>query len=380
MDIETRWRLLTQAALWEPAEETGPSGRTPEPVMDCIYEARASGRPVRLLKILLTSACERDCFYCPFRAGRSFRRATFRPDELARLFAEMHRRGLVDGLFLSSGIIGGGLRTQDRLLATVELLRRRYDYRGYIHLKLMPGAEPDQIREAMRWADRISINLEAPNPERLARLAPHKAFAAELEAALTTAGRIRREELPSPPGSGRWPSLTTQFVVGAAGESDRELLQTVARLHREIGLARAYFSSFHPVPDTPLEGLPPAPPQRAHRLYQAEWLLRVYGFRLEELPFDEQGNLPLDEDPKLAWARRALRERPVEVLRASYEELIRVPGIGPKAARAILRARREGRLSQPEHLSALGVSLRRAAPFLLLRGRRLPHPLQLPLP
>ncbi len=243
----------------------------------------------------------------------------------------------------------------------------------------MPGVEPDQVREAMRWADRVSINLEAPNPERLSRLAPQKVFGAELERPLYTAGRIRREEPPGIAWSGRWPSLTTQMVVGAAGESDREILETAARLHREIGLARVYFSPFHPVPDTPFEGLPPTPPVRAHRLYQAEWLLRAYGFRLEELPFDERGNLPLEEDPKWAWARRTLLERPVEIQRASYEELLRVPGIGPKTARALLRARREGRLTQPEDLAALGVPLARAAPFITLRGRRPAHTLPLPM-
>lgn len=379
MDLETKLSLLTQAAIWEPAEETDPSGRTSTSLMECIDEARTRGRPVRLLKVLLTSACERDCYYCPFRAGRSFRRATFQPDELAGAFYAMHQRGLVEGLFVSSGILGGGVRTQDRLLAVAELLRRRYGYRGYLHLKLMPGVEPDQVREAMRWADRVSINLEAPNPERLSRLAPHKAFVAELEGPLHIAARIRREEPLAIAWSGRWPSLTTQLVVGAAGESDREILETTARLHREIGLARVYYSPFSPVPDTPLEDLPPTPPLRAQRLYQAEGLLRIYGFRLEELPFDEGGNLPLAEDPKLAWARRALADQPVELNRASYEELVRVPGIGPKTARAILRARREGRLARPEGLAALGVSVSRAAPFITLNGRRLSQTLPLPI-
>ncbi|MFN3929162.1 MAG: radical SAM protein, partial [Thermoflexus sp.] len=207
MDLDARLVLLAQAAIWEPAEEVSPAGQAGASLTDCIYEARVQGRTVRLLKVLLTSACERDCYYCPFRAGRSFRRASFQPDELARVFYAMHQRGLVDGLFLSSGILGGGVRTQDRLVAVAELLRRRYGYRGYLHLKLMPGAEADQVREAMRWADRVSINLEAPNPERLSRLAPHKDFMKELERPLYTAGRIRREEPPRITWSGRWPSL-----------------------------------------------------------------------------------------------------------------------------------------------------------------------------
>ncbi|MCL6509705.1 MAG: radical SAM protein [Anaerolineae bacterium] len=334
-----------------------------------IHEAiMPGGKRIKLLKTLLTSACERDCYYCPFRAGRDFRRATFKPEEMAQAFAELKQRGIAEGLFLSSGIVGGGVRTQDRLIDTAAILRRKLDYRGYLHLKLMPGSERDQVLEAMTLADRVSVNLEAPNPDRLSRLAPKKIFLAELLQPLKWAAEIRRT-MP-PPYRGRWPSLVTQFVVGAAGESDVEILQTTAYLTAALGLGRVYFSAFHPVHDTPLENVPPENPWREHRLYQASFLLRDYGFQFEDLPFTADGRLPLDVDPKLGWARLNLRESPVEVNRAGREELLKVPGIGPRGADAILAARRVRALREVKQLRQLGIAAERAAPFITLDGRR----------
>ncbi|MEA3338531.1 MAG: radical SAM protein [Chloroflexota bacterium] len=368
MDALAKLKLLGPATCFEPAEEVGlpqTSAREDDDLSGAIHNARMpGGKRIALLKTLLTSACERDCAYCPFRQGRDFRRATFTPDELARLFMQLHHKGAAEGIFLSSSIAGGGPRTQDRLIAAADLLRRRYDFRGYIHLKIMPGAEREQVAAAMRLADRVSVNLEAPNAERLAQLAPHKLFAEELLQRLRWIEEIRRE-LP-----GRWPSSTTQFVVGAAGESDVELLTTTEFLHRQAGLARAYFSGFAPVSDTPLENRPPSPPLREHRLYQSSFLLRDYGFTVEELPFDTGGNLPLESDPKLAWAQRHLAHTPVEVNTAGRRDLLRVPGIGPKGVERILRERRRGRLRTLTDLRKLRVVARRAAPFILLDGRR----------
>lgn len=188
MDPLEKLRILGPATCYEPAEETTPTGRALPPPQDvptdlkgCIYYAALpGGRRVPILKTLLTSACERDCLYCAFRAGRDAPRATFNPDELARLFLQLHERGLVEGIFLSSAILGSGPQTQDRLIATAEILRRRYNFHGYIHLKIMPGAERDQVEAAMRLADRVSVNLEAPSSRRLALLAPHKEFRDEL--------------------------------------------------------------------------------------------------------------------------------------------------------------------------------------------------------
>jgi predicted DNA-binding helix-hairpin-helix protein len=377
VDALGKLKLLGPPTCFEPAEEVVGSRRPPPRQTDddlagAIHNAvMPGGKRIALLKTMLTSACERNCAYCCFRQGRDFRRATFSPDELSRLFIQLHQRGIAEGIFLSSGIAGGSPCTQDRLIATAEILRQRCGFQGYIHLKIMPGAERDQIRAAMRLADRVSVNLEAPNTERLARLAPLKVFAEELLQRLRWIEEIRRET------PGRWPSSTTQFVVGGAGESDVELLTTTEFLHRQVGLARAYFSRFTPVPDTPLENHPPTPPLREHRLYQSSFLLRDYGFDVEELPFDGDGNLPLESDPKLAWARRHLIHAPVELNTADRRDLLRVPGIGPTGAERVLRERRRGRLRDLSDLRKLGIVAQRAAPFVLLDGHRPPRQLTL---
>ena len=323
------------------------------------------GKKVYLLKVLLTNACENDCFYCANRASRNFRRLSFAPEELARAFDAMYRRGLVKGLFLSSGVCGAD-RTMDRMIATVELLRRKYAFPGYIHLKILPGASPAHIERAVELATRVSVNLEAPNPARLARIAPQKDFEAELLEPMRRVSSLIAE------GEGRLAPAgqTTQFVVGAAGESDRELLSATERLYRELGLARVYFSAFQPVPDTPLDGHPPTPLLREHRLYQSDWLLRKYGFSLDDLVFDEKGNLPREADPKLMWALAHPERFPVEVNRASREELLRVPGIGPRSASRIVRLRRRGKFRHLSDLRKIGVVVKRAAPFVLLDGKR----------
>ncbi|HEX9029379.1 MAG TPA: radical SAM protein [Anaerolineales bacterium] len=384
MDGLQRLIQLSSQMDLEPAEEAGRLGGLPagcpgidpppgrparKDVPDISQAVLPGGRTIPLLKTLLTSACERNCYYCPFRAGRDFRRETFKPAEMADTFMGMQRAGLVQGLFLSSGVAGGGLRTQDQLIATAEILRYKYQYRGYLHLKLMPGAEKAQVERAMQLSDRVSVNLEAPNTRRLELLAPRKDFLEELLQPLRWVEEIRRTQSPRRSWNGRWPSMTTQFVVGAVGESDLELLQTTAQLTQQLHLSRAYFSAFRPIADTPLENLPPESPQRQARLYQASFLLRDYGFQLEDLPFDASTNLPLDTDPKTAWARSNLAGQPVEINRANRQELLRVPGIGPLGADKILSARRQGRLRQPEDLRKIGVNPARLLPYILMDGR-----------
>jgi predicted DNA-binding helix-hairpin-helix protein len=389
MDTLQKLRVSGQHMALEPAEEaeavsrpTGvvdahqvaACGQTPAALQQKIALGIQSavlpgGKRLPLLKTLLTSACERDCYYCPFRAGRNFRRVTFKPEEMARVFIELHQTGTAEGLFLSSGIAGGGVRTQDRLLDTAAILRRRHAYRGYLHLKLMPGVEREQVLQAMRLADRVSINLEAPNTERLQQLAPHKVFFEELLQPLQWAEDIRRTLPARQTQRGRWPSLVTQFVVGGGGESDHEILTTTSYVTQQLRLQRVYFSAFNPVSDTPMEQHPSENPWREHRLYQAALLLRDYGFTLVDLPFTTNSRLPLDVDPKLGWAQIHLHAAPVEVHHADRHELLRVPGIGPKGADAILRARRHGTLRDLGDLRRLGVLANRAAPFILLNGK-----------
>lgn len=329
-----------------------------------------NGGKIVLLKTLLSSACERDCFYCPFRAGRDFRRATFKPDEFASLFSKMNQSGFAEGVFLSSGLAGGGVRTMDKLLDAADILRKKYQFKGYLHLKIMPSSEKDQVFRAMQLADRVSVNLEAPSTERLARLAPGKIFFEELLRSLKWVEEIRRSEPAWKFWKGKYPSSVTQFVAGGSDESDLELLNTTQWLMKNVRLKRAYFSAFHPIHDTPLENKPAVNPMREHRLYQASFLLRDYGFDLEDLPFTADENLPLHTDPKLAWAEMNLVHAPVEINHAGKRELMRIPGIGIKGAESILRARRTARLRELSSLKKLGILAERAAPYVLLDGRR----------
>ena len=336
-----------------------------------VYPAQLpNGKQVKLLKTLLSSACERDCYYCPFRAGRDFRRATFKPQEFAELFMKLNQANAAEGIFLSSGIAAGGANTQNKILDTAEILRTKFGFRGYMHLKIMPGAEKGQVRRLMQLADRVSVNLEAPNTERLKRLAPHKVFIEELLRPLKWVEEIRQSEPAYKGWNGRWPSTVTQFVAGGSDESDLELLTTTDWLMKNVRLKRAYFSAFHPISDTPLENKAAVDPLREHRLYQASFLLRDYGFDLEELPFLQDGNLPLPTDPKLAWAQQNLKEKPLEINKADRRELLRIPGIGPKNADAILVARRTSKLRDITALRRLGIVIARVAPFVLLDGRR----------
>jgi predicted DNA-binding helix-hairpin-helix protein len=299
---------------------------------------------------------------------------------MAQTFMQMYRAGMVEGIFLSSGIIKGGVTTQDKLIETVDLLRYKHQFRGYIHLKVMPGAEKAQVERAMQLADRLSVNLEAPNDKRLAALAPKKVFFEELLRPLEWMEEIRQTQPAQRAWNGRWASATTQFVVGAVGETDLELLATSAYLFQQLSLSRAYFSAFRPLPDTPLENHPAENPMRKHRLYQASYLFRDYAFDLEEMPFTQAGYLPLDTDPKLAWAQIHLYENPVELNRAERESLLRIPGIGPKGAAIILNARRRGTLRAVKDLQNIGVRTKQLKPFVLLDGKRPTYQLPLQLP
>jgi predicted DNA-binding helix-hairpin-helix protein len=366
MDTEERIRCLTQDARFEVCAP-GSVARFDHDPRQWIYHAVfPNGRTQPQLKILLSNACERDCGYCANRAGRDIRRLSFRPEELAGLFDQMWQAGLVRGLFLSSGVYGNSALTMEREIATVELLRGKYEFRGYVHLKLMPGVQKATVERAMELADRVSVNLEAPNPERLARLAGKKDFYHELLTPLRWVHEIKQRRGPGILPSGH----TTQFVVGASGESDREILSTVVELYGQFHLARAYYSAFRPLPDTPLQDRPATSPVRERRLYQSDFLLRHYGFTLEDLVFDDQGHLPLDTDPKTLAALHRLEFFPVEVNTASRRELLRVPGIGPQSADRIVRMRRQGSLRSLKDLGRSGAAAKRAAPFVLLHGSR----------
>jgi predicted DNA-binding helix-hairpin-helix protein len=341
--------------------------------IDDIYITNAilpNGRHIPLLKTLLTSVCENNCYYCPFRSGRDFRRATLKPDEMARLFFSLYKAGIIKGIFLSSGLTGGGIRTQDKLIDTVEILRHKYQFRGYIHLKIMPGAEYEQVFRSLQIADRVSVNLEAPNTDRLNILAPNKNFNQELIKLLEWIHTIRNNNSPHKTWNRRWPSSTTQFVVGPAGESDHELLSTSKNMLFNYNLGRIYFRAFNPSPNTPLENHAPTPPVREHRLYQALHLIRDYSFSHNELVYDKTNNLSTTIDPKTHWAKIYLQENPVEINTASRRVLLRIPGIGPKSLSKILSTRKIHKINDISELYKLGINTKRAAPFLLINGKK----------
>lgn len=327
------------------------------------------GKTTPLLKSMLTTACENNCHYCIFRRPRNLQRYSFTPEEMADAFMKMVHRGMVQGLFLSSGVVGSGAKSQDRLIKTIEILRTRLHYRGYIHLKVMPGAEEAQIERSMELCDRVSINLEGVTPERLKFLAPMKNLYGDLFPRIQMMGQFRKSRLQNHVAE-KTASITTQLVVGVAGETDVETLQLSEVLYKRYGLARVYYSGFQPVTDTPLESYPAMDYSRYIRLYQASFLLRDYGFGMEELPFQSGGFLPLEVDPKLALARENFSESPVEVNQADIETLLRIPGIGKLGAERIYNSRKQGKLTDLQQLASLGIAPKRAAPFILLDGHK----------
>jgi len=365
MDTEDKLQTLVAAAEYDVCGHSSLGLGSSDPLRFIHRAALPGGGSVCLFKVLLTNVCVNDCAYCVNQIGRDVRRRAFLPEELAKVFMELHRRKLVRGLFLSSGIGQNPSQTMESMVKTVEILRYRYEFKGYIHLKILPGASIDCVAEGCKLANRVSINMEAPTPRHLAKLSARKDLADGI------VERMRWVKKLITTGEGLVPSgQTTQFVVGAAGETDQDILHTTEALYNEIDLKRVYFSAFRPVRNSRLEGVRPAPPLRQHRLYQADWLFRVYGFSPQELELavDNGGNLRLNRDPKLVIAQKQPWLFPVDVNTASYNELLRVPGIGPVSASRIVDARREHSIFSLQQLRKMGVATRRAVPFIWFQG------------
>jgi putative DNA modification/repair radical SAM protein len=347
------------------------------------------GRCVSLLKVLLSNACVNDCAYCVNRRSSDEPRAGFQVGELVALTEAFYRRNFIEGLFLSSGVVGSPDITMEMLIRVARTLRLRSGFAGYIHLKIIPGCSPILVREAGFWADRLSVNIELPSERSLRLLAPEKTGSGILGLMRTVRGTIeqnRSARLPAvrSPAQRRWaerPSLagdawapagqSTQLVVGASPESDRHILVLSENLYNRCRLRRVYYSAFAPVgPDPRLPSTAAPPLRREHRLYEADWLLRFYGFTAAEVLDEDHPFLDLDLDPKTAWALRNRHRFPVEAGRASYGELLRVPGLGQKSARRIVEARARGRVGF-DTLERIGVVMRRARWFLTCGGRSL---------
>ncbi|MBA3759314.1 MAG: putative DNA modification/repair radical SAM protein [Gemmatimonadales bacterium] len=338
----------------------------------------APGMKMSLLRILMTNACSYNCHYCPMRRDRPMPRTLLKPEELVRIFLGAHQRGWCQGLFITTGIPGRPVKVMDDLVQVLELLRERHRFGGYIHVKLVAGSETAQIDRLTALASRVSLNFEAPCGKSLAQIAPDKSFSTTLHDFERVRSLVVLEREARAHGRPRDPlhpngasGMTMQFVVGATPDTDRSLLGTISRLTAAGGVHHPQFSAFRPISDTPMENVAATPALREHRLYQAAHLLDGYGFRPEEVVYAPDGNLPLALDPKSAWALAHPELFPVEVQSASYEELVRVPGIGPVAARRLVDQRATVSLRGLSDLRKLGVLTIRAGGFLTLRGRRL---------
>jgi putative DNA modification/repair radical SAM protein len=327
------------------------------------------GRCISLLKILLTNFCVYDCAYCINRRSSNVQRARFSVEEVVRLTLDFYKRNYIEGLFLSSGIIRNPDYTMEELLRVARTLRNDHYFRGYIHLKTIPDASQELVEEAGRYADRVSVNVELPTDAGLKHLAPEKRgqsirrAMAGIRLRIEAASGEKKRQSFAPAGQ------STQMIVGADGADDRTILATSASLYASYGLRRVYYSAFSPIPDASARLPLKAPPlRREHRLYQADWLLRFYGFAVEELlPEDGTHMLDLGIDPKLAWALQNRALFPVDLNRGSREELLRVPSLGVRSVGRILKLRRH-RAIRLDELSRLGVSVSKIAPFVVGSG------------
>jgi putative DNA modification/repair radical SAM protein len=329
------------------------------------------GRCISLLKILLTNHCIFDCHYCINRKSSNVRRARFTPQEVADLTLNFYRRNYIEGLFLSSGIIKSSDHTMEQLVETARILREEHDFRGYIHLKTIPDADPELVHQAGLLADRVSINVELPTVAGLTRLAPDK-DAGQIEGAMTgmksailqardETKRFRHAPRFAPAGQ------STQMIVGADAASDADIVGKASGLYRSFGLRRVYYSAFSPIPDaSAVLPLKRPPLVREHRLYQSDWLMRFYGFAPAEIvqAAGDDGMLPLDIDPKLAWALKFRERFPVDVNRSSREMLLRVPGLGVRAVDHVIASRRQ-RTLRLEDVARLTVSIAKIRPFIV---------------
>lgn len=325
------------------------------------------GRCISLLKILLTNYCVYDCAYCVNRVSSNVERARFSVDEVVDLTLGFYRRNYIEGLFLSSGIIRSADYTMEAMVRVAKSLRQTHDFRGYIHLKLIPEASPDLVRQAGLFADRVSINIELPRDDSLAKLAPEKD--AQVIRKAMGAVRLDVEAAKEPSRKAKPPAFapagqSTQLIVGADAASDGEILKRSETLYGAYQLRRVYYSAFSPIPDSTAR-LPLARPplMREHRLYQADWLMRFYGFERAEI-VDEGCDLELDKDPKLAWALRRRDAFPVDINRAEREQLLRVPGLGVRAADKLIAARRFTRLTLAD-LGRVTRGVEKMKPFIL---------------
>ena len=383
MDVLEKLTILTDAAKYDAScvssggdrgSKAGYIGNTSSSAAGCCHSFSADGRCISLLKVLMTNYCEYDCKYCVNRRSNDTRRTAFTPEELADLTINFYRRNYIEGLFLSSGVLRSPDYTTERMIRTLRILRETYRFNGYIHAKAIPGTSPELVEQLGLLADRISVNIELPSEASLQMLAPDKTKRAILTPMrqIQTRNQQNKEELVKYRHAPKFAPAgqSTQMIVGATADSDLHILRLTQGLYDRYQLKRVFFSAYVPVVDHALlparDSKPPL--LREHRLYQADWLLRFYGFRAEELLDDQHPDFDPRVDPKCSWALNHPEFFPVEINTADYEALLRIPGVGVVSAKRILSARRAGRL-HIDDLKRLGVVMKRAQYFLTACGK-----------
>lgn len=379
--LQRKLMILADAAKYDVActssgvsRSSGGTGLGNSRACGICHSFSSDGRCISLLKILLTNDCIYDCKYCKNRVSNDVPRATFTPEEICRLTIGFYRRNYIEGLFLSSGVIKNPHYTMELILETVRLLREKYDFKGYIHVKSIPGADEDLILRTGYYADRMSCNLELPTAEGLKKLAPNKTRQLILQPLRQVQKGIlqNKEELTIYRHTPKFvpAGQSTQVIVGATSESDYEIISVAEAMYKKFSLRRVFYSAYIAVnKDELLPAVDTKPPLlREHRLYQADWLMRFYGFRADELLSEQHASFNIALDPKCDWALRHLDQFPVEINKASYEMILRVPGIGVTGARRICRARRYAILDFND-LKRMGIVLKRAMYFITCSGR-----------
>lgn len=383
VDVMEKLEILTASAKYDVACTSSGSDRKGQAgalgntsAMGICHSFAADGRCISLLKVLMTNGCVYDCAYCINRKSNPIRRAAFTPEEIADITMQFYRRNYIEGLFLSSGIMRNPDYTTEQLIAALELLRNVYHFNGYIHVKAIPGADEALLSRLGLLADRMSVNIELPSQESLGRLAPDKSKVSILKPMGLITSRIKenRSDIVKYNHAPRFAPAgqSTQMIVGATPDTDYQILNLTEGLYRKYSLKRVFFSAYTPVvEDSLLPALDTKPPLlREHRLYQADWLLRFYGFKANELLDEAVPNFNPLLDPKCSWAVNHREQFPVEINRAPYEMLLRVPGIGVRSAQRIVKARRAGSLDF-HALKKLGVVLKRAQFFITCKDKPL---------
>lgn len=380
MDLNEKLQILTDAAKYDVScsssgstRKNNRSGLGNGAISGICHSWSEDGRCISLLKILLTNHCIYNCEYCINRRSNDIKRASFTPREVADLTLNFYKRNYIEGLFLSSGVIRNPDYTMALLIETARILRTEMNFNGYIHMKAIPGAAKELVDRIGLLVDRLSINIELPTEQSLALLAPQKNFQAildpmaEVKAGLL-ANREDRKKFRSAPKfvpAGQ----TTQMIIGASRETDKDILYRSQSLYKDFSLKRVYYSAFVPVVASQYtQGIDRAPLAREHRIYQADWLLRFYGFKAEDLLDDKNKNLDLSIDPKANWALHHLDQFPIEINTAPYADLLKIPGIGKVSAHKIIKARNFRRLSF-EDLKAMRISTKKAGYFITVGGK-----------